>query len=495
MKVAPREYQQSIAESAMKKGNTLIVLPTGLGKTLIAAIVIEKFLKDGKRALMLAPTRPLVEQHIKRLKEYLDIEPNEVIAVTGEISPYHRRQLYKNKDIKIIVSTPQCINNDMQDWDGVVEQFSVIIFDEAHRSVGKYAYTHIAEFAQHAGQLIIGLTASPGGRAEKVNEIMQSLFIDNVEIRTDTEADVSKYVQPLDLKWDYVDLSPGIRDARTVIDELLDAKIETMKAFGIQISRHSSRGRLSEIFRSLVQHHNMAALGNFSVLYNAFHAAEVLETEGPYALGKFVENMHERKKRVDWHLVKAVNMSKDLEHPKMKRLRELVKERKGKKLIIFAQYRDQVQHIVDVLNADGFSAKRFLGKKQGSSKEQRETIQEFSEDKFNILVASSIGEEGIDIPSADTAIFYEPVPSEIRSIQRRGRVGRLKGGEVVILVTAGTRDEAFKWIAVSRERKMHKIIRGIKDGQKTQEKPEKKKKKHKRSDGREKGQNTLSDFL
>ncbi|MEM2974503.1 MAG: helicase-related protein, partial [Candidatus Micrarchaeia archaeon] len=438
---------------------------------------------EGKRALMLAPTRPLVEQHVKRLKEYLDISPEEVAAVTGGISPYRRRQLYKDKNIRIIVSTPQCINNDMQDRDGIIEQFSVVVFDEAHRSVGKYAYTHIAEFAQHTGLLIIGLTASPGGRAEKINEIMQSLFIDNVEIRTEQESDVSKYVQPLDIKWEYVDLSPSIAAARKLIDELLDAKILSLKAFGVVVSKRMSRSRLSEIFRTLVAHKNMAALGHFSVFYNAFHAAEVLETEGPYAFGKFIDSMKERK-RVDWHMIKAFNMVKDEEHPKMSRLLELVKERKDKRILI-----------VDVMNSEGFSARRFLGKKHGSAKEQKQTLQEFSDGKFNILVASSIGEEGIDIPSADTAIFYEPVPSEIRSIQRRGRVGRLKGGEVIILITRGTKDEAFKWAALSRERKMHRIIRGMKEGQKLRYKETNGKKKSQKHGDEEKGQRMLKDYF
>jgi Fanconi anemia group M protein len=181
----------------------------------------------------------------------------------------------------------------------------------------------------------------------------------------------------------------------------------------------------------------------------------------------------------------------------MLKLLELVKERDGKKIIVFAQYRDQVQHIVDILNSQGFSAKRFLGKKQGSGKEQKETIIEFGEGKFNILVASSIGEEGIDIPSADTAVFYEPVPSEIRSIQRRGRVGRMKGGEVIILVTKNTRDEAFKWVALHRERRMHKIIKGIKEGHNKLEQKEKevKKKKKSKKTEREKEQKTLTDFF
>jgi len=352
----------------------------------------------------------------------------------------------------------------------MMSHFSCLVVDECHRAIGQYAYTEVAKAATEAGGiLILGLTASPGGRMEKIREIMDAMSITNVEIRTEEDADVSKHVQPMRIEWIEVDLSKEIAEAVALLGELMDEKVTVLQQFGMQISKKTARGRLSQMYRSLIEHRNMAALGHFAVFYNAFHGAELLETEGPYSFIKFAERLLERKKnRIDWRFTQAMNKVRTLEHPKMALLLRLLKEREGKRIIVFAQYRDQVAHIVETVNAAGFKSKQFLGKGKGgvaTQKTQKETLEEFGCGDFDVLVASSIGEEGIDVPAADTAIFYEPVPSEIRSIQRRGRVGRAKEGEVLILVTRGTRDETFRYVSAAREKKMKGIIKKLSTGE------------------------------
>jgi Fanconi anemia group M protein len=307
---------------------------------------------------------------------------------------------------------------------------------------------------------------------------MDAMSITNVEIRTEEDSDVSTHVQPMRIEWIEVDLSKEIAEAVALLGELMDEKVAVLQQFGMQISKKTARGRLSQIYRSLIEHRNMAALGHFAIFYNAFHGAELLETEGPYAFIKFTERLLERKNnRIDWRFTQAMNKVRALEHPKMALLLRLLKEREGKRIIVFAQYRDQVTHTVETINASGFKSKQFLGKGKGgvaTQKTQKETLEEFGRGDFDILVASSIGEEGIDVPAADTAIFYEPVPSEIRSIQRRGRVGRVKEGEALILVTRGTRDETFRYVSVAREKKMKGIIKKLSTGE-IKHRPRKKK--------------------
>ena len=114
---------------------------------------------------------------------------------------------------------------------------------------------------------------------------------------------------------------------------------------------------------------------------------------------------------------------------------------------------------------------RFVGQssRDGSegltAKQQVERLDEFREGSANVLVATSVGEEGLDIPSADLVIFYEPVTSEIRTIQRRGRTGRHREGEVVVLIAEETRDEGA-WAAAERReeymrRAVHRVRREI----------------------------------
>ncbi|MCJ2514019.1 MAG: DEAD/DEAH box helicase family protein, partial [Candidatus Thermoplasmatota archaeon] len=90
-----REYQVNIAESSYKE-NTLLVLPTGLGKTVIALILISKIIKinqNSEKILFLAPTKPLVLQHAQFLKNFLTINNELISTFTGEISPEERNKL------------------------------------------------------------------------------------------------------------------------------------------------------------------------------------------------------------------------------------------------------------------------------------------------------------------------------------------------------------------------------------------------------------------
>jgi len=148
-------------------------------------------------------------------------------------------------------------------------------------------------------------------------------------------------------------------------------------------------------------------------------------------------------------------------HPKLEKLAELLSapSAKNEKTLVFAQYRDSVKAIVEYLRAKGFSTERFVGKKEGvTAEEQRKTIERFAKGEFSVMAATSIGEEGLDIPSVDTVVFFEPIPSEIRSIQRRGRAGRLRAGKVVVLVATGTRDEGHLHSSRKKEENMRKIV-------------------------------------
>ncbi|MBU0467393.1 MAG: hypothetical protein KKF39_07065, partial [Nanoarchaeota archaeon] len=136
------------------------------------------------------------------------------------------------------------------------------------------------------------------------------------------------------------------------------------------------------------------------------------------------------------------------------------------KLIVFTQFRDTATTVSKKLNElENINAKIFVGQAKISSKEgestglsqkqQKKIIKEFSSGEINCLVSTSIGEEGLDIPEVNAVIFYEPIPSAIRAIQRAGRTARLMKGKLIILITKGTRDETSYYVSRSREKKMH----------------------------------------
>ena len=148
-------------------------------------------------------------------------------------------------------------------------------------------------------------------------------------------------------------------------------------------------------------------------------------------------------------------------------MNQQLREKPDSKIIVFANYRESVKEIVNSLgNVENARPVEFVGQREGiTQKEQNERLRNFREGKYNVLVCTSIGEEGLDIPEMDLAVFYEPVPSGIRSIQRRGRVGRQKIGRIVLLITKGTRDEAYYWSARYKEKSMHRTLYGMKKGE------------------------------
>lgn len=462
--VMPRKYQLAISQSALAHGNTLCVLPTGMGKTLVAFLVIGELMQKG-RVAFLAPTRPLVAQHRKTFLEQTNVPEEETALITGEISPKKREELWKRK---VCFSTPQSLKNDLMAH-RASPGFSLVIIDEAHRAVGNYAYTFVAEKCEGAGALLLGLTASPGGNKKRIEEIVQALLAKNIEIRTAEDADVAPYIQKLDISYVKVPLGGSFTEVRNLLSEMLSDHSETLSSFGFSVPTRSKKGLVDlrmKIMR-MGEKVRYTALSYYSSVFNLAHMLELIETQGLSPFLSYVEKMKARPDTKARHRIfadrrfqKALEICKtSAEHPKLLKLIEMLGGSKGEKTLVFAQYRDSVQSIVAALKNAGFSAERFVGKKDGvKADEQRKTIENFSRGEFNIMVATSIGEEGLDIPAVDTVVFFEPIPSEIRSIQRRGRAGRLQAGKVVVLMAAGTRDEGHFHSSRKKEESMKRIV-------------------------------------
>jgi Fanconi anemia group M protein len=475
-KLQPREYQLRITENVLKKGNSLVILPTGLGKTAIALLVADRYFQQGKRVLFLAPTRPLCEQHRKSFEELMKLESGDVLLITGKLGASKRKGLWDTA--RVIVATPQCVKNDLKKGRMSLD-FGFVVLDEVHRAVGNYAYTFVAEECRKRGLHVLGLTASPGSSKEKIEEMSTLIGVRNIEIRDEADEDVKEYVQPIDIHWETVDFPAEMDDVRKLLEAAIEDRMEVLRKFGwISAKNFRSLGkRVLMQVRERIERSSggvkWMGLSQHAALMNLLHAHELLETQGVSTFLEFFKRMEAREQksravirilkdgRVRLALEKAAQLKVD--HPKLEKLRQLIGERKDKMYIVFVQYRDQVKKVVEELNKiPGVRAERFIGKREGVTEdEQKNTIERFRNREFNILVASSIGEEGLDIPSVDCVIFYEPIPSEIRNIQRRGRTARTRAGEVIILITKDTKDEAYYWVSRSRERKMKRIVRGM----------------------------------
>ena len=493
--IKPRKYQQEIFENCKDK-SCLVILPTGIGKTLIALMLSIHTQKKhpGTKTLFLAPTRPLAEQHLEYFKKNLPELFAELTLFTGKINAEKRKQIWQTSDI--IFSTPQCIGNDLKKNLYDLSEVSFLVEDECHRCLKNYAYTYIAEKykEQALHPQILGLSASPGTDKETIKNIALNLGIKSIELRTRDSEDVKEYLQELEFKIIKLEFPEEFKKISQIIKNLYERKVEELKNRKLlfkpanKMTLLELQGKLmSSITRGNKNFHTFAGVTACTQAIKLSHLIELIETQTLFTANNYIKSIFEQARENKSKAVKQIVnkpefnqayialtelITRNLEHPKLLQLKDLVeqeiKENPKTKIIVFSQYRDTVLKITQELNKiPKINAKIFVGQtKKGetgsSQKEQQEIMNEFKEGKINLICSTSIGEEGLDIPEVNSVIFYETIPSAIRSIQRRGRTARLMKGKLIILITQDTLDEIFYYTSRAKEKRMHNAIESIK---------------------------------
>lgn len=505
-KISPRRYQKEIAQSCVEN-NCLVVLPTGLGKTLISIMVSIEIMKKYplKKILFLAPTKPLAEQQLESFQKNLGELYAGMTLFTGSVKPEKRKELWQKNEI--IFSTPQCIANDLKKGIYHLKDVGLLIEDEAHRCVKNYDYNFVAQKLKEQSEnpRIIGLTASPGSEPKKIKEICENLSIEKVELRTRESPDVKEYLQELNFEKIETELPKTFLEPLALLKEIYESYLTSLRQNNLVFGNVSKftiielqKKLMAQISRGYKNYSSYRAVSDCSMAIKIAHAIELLETQtlnGAHSYLKEIYNQAEKKKskgverlankqefNTAFARVNRLNLQGE-EHPKIKEIIKIVRkeisEKKGSKIIIFAQYRETAKIISENINKlKEIKSKMFIGqakkKETGlSQKEQKKIIDEFKNKEINIIVSTSIGEEGLDIPEVDTVIFYEPTSSAIRSIQRRGRTARLEKGKLIILITKNTKDQISHYASRSREKKMTKSIETIKKDLKNKEKQKK----------------------
>ena len=496
LKLTPREYQSTIYETCKEK-DCLVVLPTGTGKTLIALMLTIQRFKEFplQKILILAPTKPLIEQHFESFEKNLPEGWADMQLFTGKTPADKRKEIWQTAEF--IFSTPQCIANDIKKEIYSLQEVSLLVVDECHRCLKNYAYNNIAQRykIQAENPRVLALTASPGGDKKTIQEVCQNLGVQAVEIRTRDSPDVKPYLQDIEFEKIDVDFPPEFLEIKILLEVIYNKKITELRRRGIFFGQPSrtmllkTQGRLIQEIKKKKDMNKMLAMSATATALKIAHALTLLETQTVSSFITYLKDLYqqaaEKKSRGVQRLTKSPEFAKafslaqvlNQEHPKLLVLKDLVEKQfqndPKSKIIIFAQYRETVRTISEELNKiPGISADNFVGqaiKNHGKGKttglkqkEQKKMIEKFKTGKINVLVATSIAEEGLDIPEVSEVIFYEPIPSAIRTIQRAGRTARLSKGKLKILVTKKTLDETFHYVAQNKEKRMHKSIQQIK---------------------------------
>ena len=489
-------FQVDLARIGLSQ-DLLVVLPTGLGKTVIAALIAAEVLRRGPgKVLVLAPTRPLVQQHAHSFGQWLN--PTRMARFTGTVKRPVREGSWGDADI--VFATPEIVQNDLEAERYTLREVSLVVFDEAHHAVGKYVYVPIARRYLEERPLegrVLGLTASPGGKVEHIEEVVGALGVTRVEARSREDPGVAEYVQPIEVEYVWVDLSASADRIRKGLEEAAHDEARKLQKMGYlrkkpirSLSVKDLIALRAEIFaRPGPMVRRFGPLFHQLVLLHLHHAQERLETQGLEPFVQYVERVEskEKKSRGDAAFLKlpgvvegrriaaeAHRTTLEKSHPKLDALVQVVRETfagvsgRPPRILVFAQCRDTIPTIQAALEAEGWTVGRFVGQATRDTadpgmnqKEQARVLEGFRGGRFPILVASSVAEEGLDVPDVDRVVFFESVPSEIRAIQRRGRTGRTSMGKVTVLLTRATRDVRYQVAEARREKAMHRIVRNL----------------------------------
>jgi Fanconi anemia group M protein len=470
-KLERREYQDYLVDKG-KNESTLVVLPTGTGKTIVTLRITAERLLDnyGGTSLMMAPTKPLVEQHYNTYSELLDIDDDEIVMFTGDTRPQKREEIWDNST-SVVIATPSVIENDVISERISLEDVIHLTVDECHRATGNYPYVYVCDkYVEQAKEpLITGLSASPGDTKEDILNICENINVSSIEIITENDPMIEEYIYDTDIETRFIDISEEILEIRDTLqdvykdrlvtlyeDDYVDSRSKTLS----QVRLNKARGKIQQAMAK----GESSAYQAMSVWAEAMKlntAIEIVETQGINAFLEYYERLEEELRGkdsskaverliADPEIQSVVKKAKEFDgrHEKVDVLRsELVRAVKieGGKSLVFTKSRDTVEYLTDVLSGD-FSVGRLVGQTDKNNsdgmtqKEQKEAVQKFASGDFEVLISTQIGEEGLDISEVDSVLFYEPASRGIEQIQRQGRTGRSQQGRVVILIGNDTRD-------------------------------------------------------
>ncbi|MAU85586.1 MAG: hypothetical protein CMA21_03145 [Euryarchaeota archaeon] len=487
--VEARAYQLEAVDEALTT-SMLLVMPTAAGKTAVIWMAIaNRIAEKNGRVILIAPTVGLVDQHLRSIRDVLTIG-EEAVAITGQIPPSSRVGLWESS--RLIIATPKVVVNDFRNDVLKLSEFSLMVIDEAHHCTGEHAMAMVCDYyiSSNGSPHIIGATASPGHRPDTVREICSRTGASRIHIRNSSEEMLKGYLSELDIR----EISVRVPEEMKVLAQPFAIWQQGIVDRQRRLGRYILPGMISFAGLSSAMDRSKSAIGRgevsgyqsvsqIAIAMRLHHLINCLLSQGVSASREYLDRLENgddsskktvrdflRDPRVRDLSDKLAGM--DEIHSKIGAVRRMIRERlrrdPNSRVIVFANYRDTIASLESSLEGlDSVKAVRFVGQsarggRQGlTPKDQVSVLHDFRNGKANVLLATSIGEEGLDIPSADLVIFYEPVSSEIRTIQRRGRTGRRRLGEVIVLIAEGTRDEGAKAAAVRREENMQRAVHRV----------------------------------
>ncbi|XP_029807561.1 Fanconi anemia group M protein isoform X2 [Suricata suricatta] len=496
-----RDYQLHIARTSLFC-NTLVCLPTGLGKTFIAAVVMYNFYRwfPSGKVVFMAPTKPLVTQQIEACYQVMGIPQCHMAEMTGSTQALTRKEIWRSK--RVLFLTPQVMVNDLSRGACPAAEIKCLVIDEAHKALGNYAY------------------------CQAVQQVITNLRIGQIELRSEDSPDilpysherrVEKLVVPLGeelvaIQKAYIQVLEAFASSLIQRNVLMRRDIPNLTKYQIILARDQFRKNPSP---NIVGIQQGIIEGEFAICISLYHGYELLQQMGMRSLYFFLCGImdgtkgmtrakNELSRNEDFmklynHLecmfahtrgtsasgfstIQKGDKDKNFvySHPKLKKLEEVVvehfkswntqnaSEKKCEtRVMIFSSFRDSVQEIAEMLlhHQPIIRVMTFVGHASGKSmkgftqKEQLEVVKQFRSGGYNTLVSTCVGEEGLDIGEVDLIICFDAQKSPIRLIQRMGRTGRKRQGRIVVILAEGREERTYNQ-SQSNKRSIYKAISG-----------------------------------
>ncbi|XP_025248290.1 Fanconi anemia group M protein isoform X2 [Theropithecus gelada] len=495
-----RDYQLHISRAALFC-NTLVCLPTGLGKTFIAAVVMYNFYRwfPSGKVVFMAPTKPLVTQQIEACYQVMGIPQSHMAEMTGSTQAFTRKEIWCSK--RVLFLTPQVMVNDLSRGACPAAEIKCLVIDEAHKALGNYAY------------------------CQAVQQVITNLLIGQIELRSEDSPDILAYsyerkieklIVPLGeelaaIQKTYIQILESFAHSLIQRNVLMRRDIPNLTKYQIILARDQFRKNPSP---NIVGIQQGVIEGEFAICISLYHGYELLQQMGMRSLYFFLcgimdgtkgmtRSKNELGRNEDFmklynHLecmfahtrstsadsVSAIqqgdkNKKFVYSHPKLKKLEEVViehfkswnaentseKKCDETRVMIFSSFRDSVQEIAEMLSQHQpiIRVMTFVGHASGKStkgftqKEQLEVVKQFRDGGYNTLVSTCVGEEGLDIGEVDLIICFDSQKSPIRLVQRMGRTGRKRQGRIVVILSEG-REERIYNQSQSNKRNICKAI-------------------------------------
>ncbi|XP_028293473.1 Fanconi anemia group M protein isoform X2 [Gouania willdenowi] len=520
-----REYQLKMSEAALFQ-NTLVCLPTGLGKTFIAAVVMYNFYRwypCGKIVFM-APTKPLVAQQIEACYKVMGIPQSHMAELTGTVAAKNRQEVWRTK--RVFFLTPQVMMNDLSRDTCPAQQVKCVVIDEAHKGLGNHAYCQVVrQLLSHTQQFrILALSATPGGDTKSVQSVISNLLISHIELRSEESPDIQAHSHQRSVEKVVVPLGDVLSAYQARYLQVLEKFMSRLVQYRVMAHKDLrtlckyqlilARDQFRKNPPPSIKGYQLGMLeGDFALCISLYHGYELLMQMGLRSLFFYIQSIvdgsreNSRAKNELQRTPTFMDLYQEMEamfvqssagpddsfiysHPKLEKLEEVVlqhfrrwkessAENRGSspeevstRVMIFSSFRESVQEIAVMLNRHAplirvmtFMGQASAGKgvKGFTQKEQLEVVHRFRQGGFNTLVSTCVGEEGLDIGEVDLIACFDAQKNPIRLVQRMGRTGRKRQGRIVVVLAEGKEERTYNQ-SQSNKRSVYKSITSNRNG-------------------------------